>query len=99
MRICGTDADFQSVFIQVADSWWPDYVSFELLGYKPGTRGSGKSTNLLSERFDKSRIDILIKSKNPSSDDDYFQPYCSQSVKSRWVSGVIEDGGQMGRPE
>jgi len=92
MRICGTDADFQSAFIQASDSGWPDYVYIELLGYTPGTRGSGKATNHLSERFDKSRVNKLIKFKDPSRDDDDFQPYCSLSVKSRWVSGVIEDG-------
>jgi len=99
MRICGMEAYFQSAFIQVADSWWPDYVYFELLGYQPGTRDSGSAPGLLSERFDKSRIKELMKSRDPSSDDDDFQPYCSQSVKSRWISGVIEDGARMGRHE
>jgi len=82
MTINGEEAEFQSVYIKVADSWYPDFVYFDLLGYRMGTKGWGIGGERVSERLEK----------------DEGQDYPEQAQAAHWQSGVITRGLEMGRP-
>lgn len=85
IAICDTVAEFQSAYIKVAGLLDLTYAYFDILGYKEGRRGSIIDQDLLSERFEKGE-----------------DGRCTYEVKSRpsptrWQSGVVEKGLQMGR--
>jgi len=81
ITICDTVAEFQSAYIKVAGFLNWSYAYFDILGYKTGKRGSKPETDRLAERFEKN--DKLR---------------CTDRVKAtRWQSGVVEKGLQMGR--
>ena len=82
IAIGGTEAEFQSAFIKVSDSFFPSYVYFDILGYRKGKKGSTIEADRVFERFEKD------KSRNSTE----------KAIAERWKSGVVESGRKMGRP-
>ena len=82
IAIDGAQAEFQSAYIEVSGFLNLSYDYFDILGFRQGKKGSPLDADRVYERF-KKHEDENFPGKPPAS---------------RWQSGVVERGLEMGRP-